>query len=46
MYLNGEMVGDHDCGYTSFAIRIDNTTAVKYGAGAANENVIAMYGNF
>ena len=45
-WLNGIPVRDHagfGDGYTSFNIRLDNVTSLKFGAGAANENVLAMY---
>lgn len=40
MYLNGMPIGvDDSPGYTSFARRLDNCSALKYGA----ENVLAMF---
>lgn len=38
-FLNGVFVANHSCGYTSFAVRLDNVTGVRWGA----ENVLALY---
>ena len=45
IYLNGQGFGSHchSCGYTSFTLRLDNQTSIKFGDGKANENVIAMF---
>ena len=42
VYLNGQQLLYHDCGYTSFSVRLDNATSVFYGDGKENENVIAV----
>ena len=39
VYLNGEPVTHHQCGYTSFAARLDNVTGVRFGG----ENVLAVF---
>jgi beta-galactosidase/beta-glucuronidase len=43
IYLNGQGIGSHQCGYTSFNLRLDNSSEIKYGVGKANENVLAMF---
>ena len=43
VYLNGELLGFQECGYTSFGYRLDNVSSVKYGEGTSNENVIALF---
>eukprot|EP00730_Choanoeca_flexa_P006129 TRINITY_DN12089_c0_g1_i2.p1 TRINITY_DN12089_c0_g1~~TRINITY_DN12089_c0_g1_i2.p1 ORF type:complete len:1061 (+),score=193.83 TRINITY_DN12089_c0_g1_i2:86-3268(+) len=40
VYVNGNYVRRHDCGYTSFAVRLDNITTLNYGN---TSNVIALY---
>ena len=44
LYLNGHPLaqGSHKSGYTSFTTRVDNGTGILYGAGRANENILAM----
>jgi hypothetical protein len=42
VFLNGHFLMSHECGYTGFDVRIDNATAVRFGAGAAAENVLAV----
>jgi hypothetical protein len=43
IYLNGQPVGgSHGSGYTSFTTRLDNASGVLFGAGRANENVLAV----
>lgn len=42
VYLNGVQVHFQESGYTSFAVRLDNVTGVKFGAGKSNENVLAI----
>ena len=39
VYFNGQRIGYHHCGYTSFYFRLDNASMVNYG----KENVIAVY---
>jgi hypothetical protein len=36
VYLNGEHIQDHNVGYTSFTVRLDNASNLVYGVGAAN----------
>ena len=49
VYLNGKLLRTHTCGYTSFAVRLDNNTGLIYGdarthAHAHTEgNVLAVY---
>jgi len=43
VYLNGELLGFQECGYTSFYYRLDNVSTVKFGDGPENENVVALY---
>lgn len=38
-YLNGAPLGFHQAGYTSFWLRLDNVTGVRFGA----ENLLALY---
>ena len=38
-WLNGQPIGQHLAGYTSFAMRLDNVTGVKFGG----ENVLAVH---
>ena len=42
VYLNGQYLLYHDCGYTSFSVRLDNVSNVSYGDGKENENVLAV----
>ena len=42
IYLNGQHVADHRGGYTRFTVRLDNTSALRYGAGVENSNVLAV----
>ena len=42
IFLNGKYIMSHECGYTGFDVRIDNATRVRYGAGAARENVLTV----
>jgi hypothetical protein len=46
IFLNGNYLMSHECGYTGFDVRLDNATAVggslRYGSGAANENVLTV----
>ena len=39
VWLNGQPVTNHSCGYTSFSARLDNITGVVWGG----ENVLAVY---
>lgn len=50
LWLNGEPLvihgwgtPTHDCGYTSFAVRLDNASGISFGDGKENENVLALY---
>ena len=51
MWLNGAPIGFedenegivHKQGYTSYWLRLDNATGIKFGTGAANSNVLATY---
>ena len=38
-FLNGQPIGSHQAAYTSFWLRMDNVTGVKYGG----QNVLALY---
>ena len=40
VWVNGEKVAFHDCGYTPFRIRLDNLTSLKYGKEA---NLLAVF---
>ena len=43
VYLNGEIALPlHRGGYTSFSVRLDNITSLRYGNGQENENVLAL----
>ena len=42
IFLNGRYLMSHECGYTGFDVRLDNATGVRFGDGAANENVLAV----
>jgi hypothetical protein len=39
VWVNGEKVGEHSCGYTPFRVRLDNITSVKTGS----PTVIAVF---
>jgi len=39
VYFQGALLLNHSCGYTSFAVRLDNATGVVWGG----ENVLAVY---
>ena len=39
IFLNGAQIFYHDCGYTSFAVRIDNASTVVKGG----RNVLAIF---
>jgi hypothetical protein len=39
IFLNGEQIFYHDCGYTSFSVRIDNATNIVKGG----KNVLAAF---
>mgnify|MGYP002403518731 CR=1 FL=1 len=39
IYFNGELLATHDCGYTSFAVRLDNASTVNFGT----TNVLAIW---
>ena len=39
IFLNGKQLFYHDCGYTSFSVRIDNATNVVNGG----KNVLAVF---
>ena len=41
IYLNGQRIGIHKQGYTSFSIRLDNLSNIKYGKDEAN--VLALF---
>ena len=41
IYVNGHYVQRHDCGYTSFGVRLDNITQLQYGDDS--HNVLAIY---
>jgi len=36
VFFNGALVAEHDCGYTPFRVRLDNTSALRFGDGAPN----------
>eukprot|EP01052_Picozoa_sp_SAG31_P023884 SAG31_NODE_1996_length_6700_cov_4.398424_5_plen_426_part_00 len=42
VYLNGESIQDHETGYTTWTVRLDNSSSLKYGAGEANANTLAI----
>ena len=42
IWINGDLQLYHDSGYTSFSLRLDNISSVRYGDGVVNENVIAV----
>ena len=42
IYLNGQLLKYHDCGYTSFSVRLDTVSGVYYGDGKENENVLVV----
>jgi len=41
VYFNGEVVAHHDCGYTPFRVRLDNTSSIAYGDDTTN--VLAVF---
>jgi hypothetical protein len=41
IYLNGELLQNHTCGYTSFEVPISTSRALRYGN--ASSNVLAVY---
>ena len=43
MWVNGQNVSTHDSGYTSYALRLDNLPGIKFGDGAENTNVMALF---
>ncbi|EDQ85641.1 uncharacterized protein MONBRDRAFT_34168 [Monosiga brevicollis MX1] len=42
VFLNGQLLHVHDCGYTSFAVRLDNISSLRYGNTTA-PNLLAVY---
>ena len=42
-YINGEFIGRHGSGYTSFSIRLDNATNMTYGEGSVGWAFGAAY---
>jgi hypothetical protein len=40
IYLNGQHLQDHATGYTTFTVRLDNSTSLEYGPGS--KNVLAV----
>ena len=42
VFFNGVELLYHDSGYTSFTVRLDNSSSVFYGDGKQNENVLAI----
>jgi beta-galactosidase len=36
IYLNGQHVQDHNVGYTTFTVRLDNSSSLSYGPGKTN----------
>ena len=42
VYFNGEELVQHDSGYTSFRVRLDNAKSIFYGNGSENINVIVV----
>ena len=47
IYVNGEHVQDHNVGYTTFTVRMDNVSSLVYsddddGAGRSNNNILAI----
>lgn len=45
-YLNGVPLAEHDAGYTSFAIRLDNATGLQYGTQVSDENGLGFENAF
>jgi beta-galactosidase/beta-glucuronidase len=43
LYVNGHNVSQHVSGYTSYQLRLDTLPDLKFGDGADNENVVALY---
>jgi hypothetical protein len=41
-FLNGRYLMSHECGYTEFDVRLDNATGMRFGDGAASENVLTI----
>lgn len=39
IWINGQLITSHECGYTPFRVRLDNVSAVKVG----EENVLAVF---
>ena len=44
VYFNNQFIGVHKAGYTSFSVRLDNTSNVRYGS-SGQPNVLALYVN-
>ena len=42
VYLNGKSIQDHETGYTTWTVRLDNASSLRYGAGKANVNTLAV----
>ena len=42
VWVNGVLAANHVCGYTPFRLRLDNITAVRFGAGG-RDNEIAVF---
>ena len=42
IFLNGQFLQSHECGYTGFTIRIDNATGLRHGVGDDKANVLAV----
>ena len=40
IFLNGQYLMSHECGYTGFDVRLDNASAIRYGPNA--QNVLAL----
>ncbi len=41
VWVNGELVSSHECGYTPFRVRLDNITGLHVGA--ATPNVVTVF---
>ena len=42
VFLNGKSIQDHETGYTTWTVRLDNSSSLRYGAGEANINTLAV----
>ena len=45
VYVNDQLAAFHDAGYTSFNVRLDNVSGIRFGQGVQNENLVSIFVN-